>query len=109
MTFILEIALTTAASSSVFSLGTGVSSLLEESVCGVMDVSIAAMSEIGLSHPGGLDSASATKFDFPSIYLMSVVYSERHDSWYVCRGVSGSDFFFMEGTNACWSVQIVKE
>ena len=70
----------TAARSSVFAVGTGVSSLLEESVGGITDASIAAMSEIGLSHPGGLDSASATRFDFPSIYLMSVVYSDRHDS-----------------------------
>ena len=35
----------------------------------------------------GLDKASATKLALPSTYLMSVVYSAIHDSWYICLAV----------------------
>ena len=52
----------------------------------------------------GLERASATKFAFPFTYRMSVVYSDMHINWYVCRAVCGSVFFEREGIRLWWSV-----
>ena len=50
------------------------------------------------SSSDGQERASATRFAFPSTYLMSVVYSEMHDNWYCCLIVCGSDFLWIKGT-----------
>ena len=58
-----------------------------------------AIPRSGMAGCGGRDNASATKLLFPWMYLMSVLNSEMHDSWYCCRAVNGSDFFPIDGTN----------
>merc|ERR1712055_977410 len=58
----------------------------------------------GASSTGARERASATTLSFPAISRISVVYSEMFDSWVVWRLLCGSVFFFIDGTNASWSV-----